>query len=635
MHTRLGVGACLIVFPCWLLIMSVRSRSLSLFPLPLHSNLVILARPGYSRRLDRPSNMAADAEVTSNLQALSLEGLASHQQQRIVGSPIPGARTNVSSTSSASSRSARPVPPPLNIPDLTHQATRPMGRFGEPSAPTAGSVPAPTSNATHHGYDIPPFKGKDEDDAGDASSPTSNGSNGQFNQAPVSKTNLIINYIPNSFSQDDLRALFGAYGALKSCKLMYDRATGKSLGYGFVEYEDENGATKAADALNEFQIENKRLKVSFARPSSSTITNANLYIKGLPTTINEQSLTDMFSSCGDIISVRVLYDRNGTPKGVGFVRFDQHKEAENAIQRFNNVTPEGCTTPLVVKFADNAKSRAAAPPPPHVQATMNHYGGFMPYHPPTSPPAQPFAARMSMQAPNQPQAQPQPQPQPMPPHPLGSMAPDEGHLGMIPPSAISDQGICLFVYNLPPACTEQDLTALVGQYGNVRSASIVRYKETGSSKGYAFITVATNADATNVIRNLNNMRYNGRDLQVSFKKQSRRPAHADMGNMHAGHVLPHAGPRDMSYMHMPLDAGYGSLPATAPQMGIPGRHPSLPMMGMGMQASMQTPISPLSPGTAAHLLNPGLLSPSAAPMPLQTPQHLISPSYPSSAGPYS
>ena len=42
-----------------------------------------------------------------------------------------------------------------------------------------------------------------------------------------SKTNLIVNYLPQHMSQDEMRSLFGEYGDIESCKLIRDKITGK------------------------------------------------------------------------------------------------------------------------------------------------------------------------------------------------------------------------------------------------------------------------------------------------------------------------------------------------------------------------------------------------------------------------
>lgn len=49
-------------------------------------------------------------------------------------------------------------------------------------------------------------------------------------------------------------------------------------------------------------------QVSYARPSSESIKDANLYISGLPNNLTQQELERIFSSCGKIISARIIYD---------------------------------------------------------------------------------------------------------------------------------------------------------------------------------------------------------------------------------------------------------------------------------------------------------------------------------------
>jgi len=50
------------------------------------------------------------------------------------------------------------------------------------------------------------------------------------------------------------------------------------------------------------------MQVSYARPSSESIRDANVYVCGLPRSLTQQELEQIFSSCGKIISARIIYD---------------------------------------------------------------------------------------------------------------------------------------------------------------------------------------------------------------------------------------------------------------------------------------------------------------------------------------
>jgi len=107
-------------------------------------------------------------------------------------------------------------------------------------------------------------------------------------------TNLIVNYLPPALTEEQLKVLFSAYGPVESCKLMIDKVTGQSLGYGFVKYFKADDATKGIQALNGTALENKILKVSYARPASSDIQNSNVYISGLDVNISKPELDAIF-----------------------------------------------------------------------------------------------------------------------------------------------------------------------------------------------------------------------------------------------------------------------------------------------------------------------------------------------------
>merc|ERR1739844_193077 len=207
------------------------------------------------------------------------------------------------------------------------------------------------------------------------------------------KTNLIVNYLPQTMLPEELRSLFSSIGEVESCKLIRDKVTvGQSLGYGFVNYHRAEDAMKAISTLNGLRLQNKTIKVSYARPSSEAIKGANLYVSGLPKHMARPDLERLFSSCGNIITSRILCDNitgvnkgdgcvPGLSKGVGFIRFDQRIEAERAIQKLNGTIPEGATEPITVKFANNPSNNAKAIPPLAAylapQAARRAFGGAL------------------------------------------------------------------------------------------------------------------------------------------------------------------------------------------------------------------------------------------------------------------
>ncbi|KAA6330792.1 hypothetical protein EZS27_020538 [termite gut metagenome] len=80
--------------------------------------------------------------------------------------------------------------------------------------------------------------------------------------------NIFIAGLSYSISDSELESLFAEYGEITSAKVITDRETGRSKGYGFVEMEDETAGNKAIEELNETEVDGKTISVSVARPKS-------------------------------------------------------------------------------------------------------------------------------------------------------------------------------------------------------------------------------------------------------------------------------------------------------------------------------------------------------------------------------
>jgi RNA recognition motif-containing protein len=80
--------------------------------------------------------------------------------------------------------------------------------------------------------------------------------------------NIYVANIPFKASEDELRALFEQYGEVTSAKIILDRETQRSRGFGFVEMPDGAAAQQAMSALNGFSFLGKVLSVNEARPKS-------------------------------------------------------------------------------------------------------------------------------------------------------------------------------------------------------------------------------------------------------------------------------------------------------------------------------------------------------------------------------
>lgn len=77
---------------------------------------------------------------------------------------------------------------------------------------------------------------------------------------------LFVGGIPYSTTEADLREYFAQCGNVVSCSIIIDRATNRSKGFGFVEFETEEEAQKAVETLNNTELGGRNIIVNIARP---------------------------------------------------------------------------------------------------------------------------------------------------------------------------------------------------------------------------------------------------------------------------------------------------------------------------------------------------------------------------------
>jgi len=77
---------------------------------------------------------------------------------------------------------------------------------------------------------------------------------------------LYVGNIPFSVSEQELRDLFSNAGEVNEVALITDRDTGRPRGFGFVEMSTREGADKAIEMYNNYDLEGRRLVVNIARP---------------------------------------------------------------------------------------------------------------------------------------------------------------------------------------------------------------------------------------------------------------------------------------------------------------------------------------------------------------------------------
>ncbi|XP_018794155.1 PREDICTED: CUGBP Elav-like family member 2 isoform X2 [Bactrocera latifrons] len=171
---------------------------------------------------------------------------------------------------------------------------------------------------------------------------------------------MFVGQVPKSMDEAQLREMFEEYGPVHSINVLRDKATGISKGCCFVTFYTRRAALKAQDALHNVKTLNGMYHPIQMKPADSENRNERkLFVGMLNKKLNENDVRKLFEVHGAIEECTVLRDQNGQSKGCAFVTFATKHAAISAIKVTlnQNKTMEGCTSPLVVKFADTQKEK--------------------------------------------------------------------------------------------------------------------------------------------------------------------------------------------------------------------------------------------------------------------------------------
>ncbi len=87
--------------------------------------------------------------------------------------------------------------------------------------------------------------------------------------------NIYVSNLSFNVQDEDLREFFAPYGEITSAKVINDRETGRSKGFGFVEMSDDAAAKKAITELDGATVEGRAIKVMEARPKEDRPARSN------------------------------------------------------------------------------------------------------------------------------------------------------------------------------------------------------------------------------------------------------------------------------------------------------------------------------------------------------------------------
>ncbi|ESO93211.1 hypothetical protein LOTGIDRAFT_119400 [Lottia gigantea] len=191
----------------------------------------------------------------------------------------------------------------------------------------------------------------------------------QKNEPDPDAIKMFIGQIPRGMDENDLRKMCEEFGPVFQLNVLRDKVTGQSKGCCFVTYYSRKSALDAQNALHNIKTMPGMHHPIQMKPadsekrngiSNSTVEDRKLFVGMLAKKLNENDVRMMFAPFGSIEDCTVLRDQNGQSRGCAFITYANRQSAQNCIKNMHHSqTMEGCSSPLVVKFADTQKEKEA------------------------------------------------------------------------------------------------------------------------------------------------------------------------------------------------------------------------------------------------------------------------------------
>ncbi|XP_023315279.1 CUGBP Elav-like family member 1 isoform X16 [Trichogramma pretiosum] len=169
---------------------------------------------------------------------------------------------------------------------------------------------------------------------------------------------MFVGQVPKDLDENDLRTIFEEFGRVHQINVLRDKYTGSSKGCCFVTFYTRQAALAAQNALHNIKTFHGKLHPIQMKPADSeNRSHRKLFVGMLSKKFTENDVRNMFDVYGEIEECSVLRE-NGQSKGCAFVTFASKQSAHLAIKGLHHSqTMEGCSSPLVVKFADTQKDK--------------------------------------------------------------------------------------------------------------------------------------------------------------------------------------------------------------------------------------------------------------------------------------
>ncbi|KAL2794296.1 hypothetical protein BJX66DRAFT_304022 [Aspergillus keveii] len=182
--------------------------------------------------------------------------------------------------------------------------------------------------------------------------------------AEGASANLFVGNLSWNVTEEWLQQEFETFGELSGVRIMTERDTGRSRGFGYVEFASAADAAKAYESMKDTEIDGRKINLDYAtgRPANkdqggfkeraqtrarsfgdqSSPESDTLFIGNLPFSATEDSVHEVFGSSGSVLGIRLpTHQESGQPKGFGYVQYSSVDEARQAYNDLQGAEIDG------------------------------------------------------------------------------------------------------------------------------------------------------------------------------------------------------------------------------------------------------------------------------------------------------
>eukprot|EP00756_Hemistasia_phaeocysticola_P014331 Hpha_TRINITY_DN15334_c2_g1::TRINITY_DN15334_c2_g1_i1::g.90723::m.90723/K13126/PABPC; polyadenylate-binding protein len=388
-----------------------------------------------------------------------------------------------------------------------------------------------------------------------ASRGAENAANAAAAQGGAGSGSLYVGDLVDDVTEAVLFETFKEVGAIISIRVCRDAVTRKTLGYAYVNFQSPLDAERALNSLNYREVRGRPVRLMWSQrdPGLRKSGAGNIFIKNLHKAIDNKALCDTFSAFGNILSSKVVTDKEGNSRGFGFVHFETEAAAQEAIERVNGMLLNEMKVfvgPFVKRMTRSAaanskftnlyvKELIETADADLLREKFGEFGEVTSTCTKKHPSLQRVYGFVNYAE-----------------HDQAVKAIDEWHDKEIEGVAAAGRklyvqramkrgereeemrkklraerakkqfppGNNLYVKNLADSLTSADLRSLFAQYGTVKSAAIMKDRETGLTRGFGFVCFEEAAAAQKALSEMNGRMIDSKPLYVNTaqRKEVRR-----------------------------------------------------------------------------------------------------------------